>query len=127
MRQKTSNTALQDALLGLAARSVGFSTSEVSGFTPKQIGPAAESLVKAGRLFRAKLSHKVVRYFSTETMASAYLSGHLRPPVALSVTLPRKSKAPWPKDAPMHITPETKFTIAPPPPSGYYKTNTHSR
>ena len=127
MSQTPSRTVLKDTLLALAKNKVGFSTSEVSGFTSSQVAPAANALVAAGKLHRAKLSPKVVRYFSSEALAKAYVSGHVKHAATATATSTPRTRATWPKDAPMNITPNTKITIAPPPPSGYFRTNTHSK
>ncbi len=126
MSQTPARTVLKDTLLALAKNKVGFSTSEVSGFTSSQVAPAANALVAAGKLHRAKLSPKVVRYFASEALAKAYVSGHVKHAASAGGSTPR-TRATWPKDAPMHITPNTKITIAPPPPSGHFRTNTHSK
>ncbi len=126
MSPTPSRTVLKDTLSALARNKVGFSTSEVSGFTSNQVAPAANALVAAGKLHRAKLSAKVVRYFSTEALAKAYVTGHVKHAAATTSSTPR-TRATWPKDAPMNITANTKITIAPPPPSGYFRTNTHSK
>ena len=74
MIKNSDNTALQDNLLRLAAARSGFATSEVDGHTSKQVGPVAEALVRAGKLHRAKISHRVIRYFASEAQASAFTS-----------------------------------------------------
>ena len=127
MSSTTANTALQDRLLVLAKASVGFSTSEVSGFTSKQVGPVAEALVVAGALHRAKVSHKVVRYFATAAQASAFVSGQTKKAAKTTASVSPRTKATWAKDAPMNITADTKITVAPAPPTGIFRTNTHSR
>lgn len=127
MSNASVNTVLRQRLLVLSKGNAGFSVSEVSGFTSKQVGPLAEELVREGTLHRTKVSHKVVRYFATEALASAFASGQLAKPAKASATMSPRTKATWPKDAPMNITADTKITVAPAPPTGIYRTNTHSR
>lgn len=127
MIKNADNTALQDNLLRLAAAHGGFATSEVDGHTSKQVGPVAEALVRAGKLHRAKISHRVIRYFASEAQASAFTSTSAAKPAKPAVSVSPRTKATWAKDAPMNITADTKITVAPPPPVGIYKTNTHSR
>jgi hypothetical protein len=127
MTQVSINTVLQDTLVVLARQSTGFSSSEVSGYTAAQVRALADTLVLAGTLHRAKVSYRVVRYFSSEVQASAFVLGHLTKSAKALASASPRTKATWARDAPMNITPDTKITVAPPPPTGIFKTNTHSR
>ena len=54
----------------------GMDTTKMKGFTVLEIAHMAQKLCAAGTLHRAKLSHKVVRYFDTPERAAAYLQKH---------------------------------------------------
>jgi hypothetical protein len=120
------NTALHSTLENLADTPTGFSASEVTGYGPEQVRRAAEAMVAAGRLHRAQVSSRRVRYFSSPQRVQAFLS---RKPAASATArlavVSQRAKAAWSPDEPGLITPETKITRAPAPPSGVYRTNTY--
>lgn len=111
-------------LLSLADTAAGFSASEVTGFSPEQVRRAAEALTKAGRIVRAKVSPRRVRYFANQRLADAYTASkaHTARP---SVAGGSRSKATWRPDEPGLITPRTKIYVAPPLPQRVYRTNTY--
>ena len=120
------NTALHLSLDNLGDTPTGFSASEVTGYGPEQVRRAAEAMVAAGRLHRAQVSSRRVRYFSTPERVQAFLA---RKPAASTTArlaiVSQRAKAAWSPDEPGLITPETKITRAPSPPSGVYRTNTY--
>jgi len=125
MSRVAVNTVLKATLSVLAARAVGFSADEVSGYPSKRVGPVAEALVQEGLLYRSKPMHRGVRYFANEALATAFVSAQTEKP-AKTLLSPR-TRATWAKDAPMNITADTKFTRAPSPPTGVFRSNTYSR
>jgi hypothetical protein len=125
MSRVAVNTVLKATLSVLAARSVGFSADEISGYPSKRVGPVAEAMVKEGLLYRCKPVHRGLRYFASEALSSAFVSAQKEKP-AKALLSPR-TRATWAKDAPMNITADTKFTRAPSPPTGVFRSNTHSR
>ena len=54
----------------------GMDASKVQGFSTIEIGRQTQKMCAAGRLHRAKLSHRVVRYFDTAERAATYLKKH---------------------------------------------------
>lgn len=118
------NTTLHTTLDTLAATPSGFSASEVTGYSPEQVRRAAEAMVAAGRIIRHKVSARRVRYFSDDKIAKAYMAN--RPSTAPQrMVAGSRAKAGWSVDDPGLITPRTKITKAPPPPSGVFRTNTY--
>ena len=92
-----------------------------------------ERLVKAGKLFRGKLSHKTVHFFPTQELADAFVSARRVPGRIAPVVLTKQStRASWTRDTPAYYptnpdgTPAYKFTRAAPAPAVVYRTNTHS-
>jgi hypothetical protein len=77
---------------------------------------------KAGKLHRAKLSHKVVRYFADPLAAAEYVRANKPAVRPAPVTLKSARFAP---DATVDYS-RAKITIAPPPPDRPLRTNTHS-
>jgi hypothetical protein len=119
------NTALHQLLENLGNTPAGFSASEVTGYGPEQVRRAAEAMVAASRLHRAQVSSRRVRYFSTPERAQAFLTRKPAPSAARLAVVSQRAKAAWSADEPGLITPETKITRAPSPPSGVYRTNTY--
>jgi hypothetical protein len=107
--------------LGARPQGVGANEMEMEG------GKAATFLckqVKKGKLFRCSKGLRV-RYFTTQAGADAYAE------VLPSVSLPKGPKAKnaragWGPNDPPIFTPQTKYTIAPPPPAQVFRTNTYS-
>jgi hypothetical protein len=124
MNTNRLNTTLHTTLETLAQTPTGFSASEVTGYSPEQVRRAAEALVGAERLHRAKVSPRRVRYFATDKLARDYMSSR---PVAAPQRMAAGSrvKAGWSVDEPGLITASTKITKAPPPPRGVFRTNTY--
>jgi hypothetical protein len=127
-RRKSSNsslhTTLHTTLENLGNTPSGFSASEVTGYGPEQVRRAAEALVGAGRLFRAQVSARRVRYFASAAGVNDFMA---RKPAAVPqrLAVSQRAKAGWSPDEPGLITPQTKITRAPSPPSGVYRTNTY--
>jgi hypothetical protein len=129
----------------LAKRPEGFACPEVQ-FKAKDVSCQAAYLVNAGQLFRAKISHKRVRFFDCPKRAEEYEQAHKSGRRARTSTNgePWEVRAPWggrarwaneprhPGGTPeseMVFTKNTKHTIVPQPyrPSSMpIRTNTHS-
>lgn len=74
----TSNT-ITAAIMRAAQEPNGADASKLSkatGLTIQQMGHVLQKLCATKDLFRAKLSHRVVRYFDTEERAAAYIRKH---------------------------------------------------
>mgnify|MGYP006958840695 CR=1 FL=1 len=124
--------ALCILLLKLAARPDGVGTSEISGHTVEYVGNCLHRMLKKGQVFRGKLGHRSVRFFSTQAAAESWEARSRPPTTRLSATASamklgttRGGKAWWPADAPMNITENTIRTYAEPlgPP---VRTNTYA-
>lgn len=122
---------LRTLLARLGDRPAGFSTADVSGYTVDAVAREVVRLVAEGVLFRAKISHRVMRLFCDQVRAAEYERQNKRgaSPTAAGITFNgRKSgrgRAPWSDDAPPVFTAATKFTYGKPFPEGVLKTNTH--
>jgi hypothetical protein len=126
MSKNALQTTLHLTLESLAETPAGFSASEVTGYSPEQVRRAAEALVADGRLCRANVSARRVRYFVRSAQADAYIRERPRatpqPMVAGS-----RAKAAWSVDEPGLITPQTRIVRATPPPCDVYRTNTYQQ
>ncbi|HRP27638.1 MAG TPA: hypothetical protein PLG77_04315 [Burkholderiaceae bacterium] len=111
-------------LIELSANPAGFGASELTGYSPEQVRRAAEALVKAGKIVRAKTASQRVRYFANDALARAHIAGQA-PARATHAAAGSRAKANWTPDAPMHITPRTRIYIAPPLPRDVFRTNTY--
>lgn len=106
-------------LLEMAQRPGGFGTAELTEFDATRVGAVASAMVVKGLLYRAKMGHKSVRFFSTMEAAVEWEKGHMRR--SKHTLAHRPTKAPWPKDAPATYptnpdgSPAYKVTTAPPP------------
>jgi hypothetical protein len=127
-RLKPATVRAREAVLHAASGKHGIAVAELSGQSVHAVQVAVTALLRKGKLFRAKMSHKGVRYFADAAAASAYEAAHRRPvtPVAVRAT----GRTPWPADAPIHYPkdkhgrPLYKITVAPPPPERPLRTNT---
>jgi hypothetical protein len=111
----------------LAARTDGLSIADLidSGITSQAAYKCTSSLIGRGMLFRGVLTRKTVRYFTTQAAADRYVSANLPAQLAKRPAT-KRVVGPWDRDAPMVITPQTKYTYATPPPAQVFKTNTYS-
>jgi hypothetical protein len=129
LRSYAHQARIRLVLAGQAAS--GFSLAEISGMHVSTVARAAQALVESGQLFKVRLGHRTVRYFSAPAAAERYEANHRKPISAGNVTFTTRAaghgRAWWPSDAPLHFTPQTKYTIAPPLPERVLRTNTHSR
>lgn len=126
MTRLNTESTFHANLINLSETPAGFSASDVTGYAPEQVRRAAEALVKAGKIVRAKVSARRVRYFASARLASAYISGTVPTGRARPVLGPR-SKATWSVDEPGLITSKTKIHIAPPLPRRVLRTNTYQQ
>jgi len=115
-------TDLRQTILTLAARPEGLQTRDIQGHEPKDIHRRVHRLCESGHLYRAKVGHRSVWYFSTLQAAEQFEARH-RPVHAPTVNI--KTHAGWDRDAPMVITPATKYTVCPPTKAGGLRTSTY--
>ncbi len=122
-------SALDVILISLSETSAGFAVGEVSGFSPEMVRRAAEALVRQGRMVRAKVSPRRVRYFANDALAREYASAASAAAVGSrikgGVAGGLRTKAPWRPEDPAIITPQTRIVVAPPLPDNVYRTNTY--
>lgn len=124
MTNKPQDTTLQTNLLSLAETPAGFSASEVTGFAPDLVRRVANAMVAEGRMVRAKVGTRAMRYFINEAKANTFREGNVsrarhRPLVGM------RAKARWSVEEPGLITSRTKITIAPPLPRRVFRTSTY--
>jgi hypothetical protein len=117
--KETLTQRVQDAL----KRPNGVGRSDDFGARQNSVGSAIARLKLQGKAHIAKVGHKTVRWFDTPERAAAYVFNTPKPP-KWGVTISGRPK--FDPDAPMVITPKTKYTVAPPPPRALYS-NTHAR
>ncbi len=126
MTKKALQTTLHLTLESLAQTPAGFSASEVTGYSPEQVRRAAEALVSDGRLCRANVSARRVRYFVRPAQADAYVRERPRAS-AQPMVAGSRAKASWSADEPGLITPQTRIIRATPAPRDVYRTNTYQQ
>lgn len=102
----------------------GFAVSEVSGHSPDAVRRVAEALVSDGRILKAQVGPRRVRYFASQQLADAYRSRQAATTPSRPVVGPRM-KARWSADEPGIITPQTRIIRAPTPPTRVFRTNTY--
>lgn len=69
-----TNIVLTPVLLKIAAEPQGLKTCAVPGYTTEEIGRQVQKLCAAGKLHRATISRKVVRYFTCPKRAKEWLA-----------------------------------------------------
>lgn len=75
-----SNIGLTAAILEAVKRDQGLKTDELHGFDALKVSQRACYMTdKLGSVFRAKLSHRIVRFFDTQERADAWVRNH-KPP-----------------------------------------------
>ncbi len=112
--------ALTTLIVRLAAREVGCHSSnqELRNYTAGQIGGAASKLIARGVLFKAKVSHKDVRYYTSMERAAqvernaAFTKKTGKFGRAAAAEHRHTSRADW-VGADMVVTPNTVFTQCP--------------
>lgn len=124
MKSANLDSTFHIKLIELSGNTSGFGASELTGFSPEQVRRAAEALVKAGKIMRAKISSHRVRYFANEKLAQAFIAGQV-PARAPHSAAGARTRAHWKPDAPMHITSRTKIIVAPPLPRNVFRSNTY--
>jgi len=120
----------REQILALASRPDGLRVADLEGDTESvhSAGSKVSRMIAASLLFKATLSYRNVRYFSTPEAAMACERTN---PQAFSFVNRTKSKA-WAADAPMHFPrdakgkPLWKYTVAAKPPETLYRTGTHN-
>ena len=118
----------QSEIIALASRPDGLRAADLADGSGgiHAAGNKVARMHAAGLLFKATLSHRNVRYFSTPTAAQACERAN---PQAFSFVNRSKSKS-WAADAPMHFPrdakgkPLWKYTVAAKPPETLYQTST---
>ena len=121
----------REQIIALASRPDGLRVADLEGDTESvhSAGNKVARMIMAGLLFKATLSYRNVRYFSTPEAAMACERAN---PQAFSLVIHPKSKKAWAADAPMHFPrdakgkPLWKYTVAPKPPETLYCTGTHN-
>ena len=116
--------SLHEKLVSMAGSPSGFGVSELTGFSPEQVRRAAETLVKSGRLVRARVSPRRIRYFRDDDLARRYGAGRVAKQGAQASRNP-SARAAWRAGEPAIITPKTRIYVAPPQPRDVYRTNTY--
>lgn len=100
---------LPSHLIRMASRSIGVRADEVTGFDERQVFNALARLARDGKLHRAKIAHRHVRYFAHATMRDVFVAQHFdlqaRQESWTTMIHPPTAKAPWPANAPA-ITPK---------------------
>jgi hypothetical protein len=118
------NSVLHQRLEALAQTDAGFSVSDVTGHAPEPVRRAAQALVAAGRLVRAQLGGRRVRYFASAAQARRFVQQQPSTSPVRALAGPR-AKAAWSPDEPGLITPQTRIVKAPPLPRNVLRTNTY--
>ena len=121
--------AIRAAVVSMGARAEGFRCREVEnlGFTQSAVTCVIARYLKSGLLHRARISHRVIVYFTDARAAMQREAEVMTTPPAAPKS---KRGAPWPKDAQPHFprnkdgSPAWKTTIAPTPVQAI-RTNTH--
>jgi hypothetical protein len=98
-----------------AAGQEGLSTSELTGFTVSALDKAIQRLIAAEKIYRGKIGHRTMRYFTRRDWAEAYAAS--RQTVA-KVMGKARVRASWPADAPIHYPPNYKHTVIETPTPG---------
>lgn len=126
-------TPLQAEVIRLAdRRNVGVCTTEIDGYTRRQVGRAVEHLLYQKRIHRGKASHRVVRFFGHREDAEAFADAALLARGGVNAPARQLEVAPWAADAKPHFpvdghgVPTWKFTQCPPSQIGLHRTNTHA-
>lgn len=125
-RPRTS--ALWGRAMELAAQPHGMCAADLhsGGQMSGNAADVLKTLVAEGRLTRVALNRKLVRYFANPEDAQRLLALANAPLPSVRAAAAARHRAPWPADAPMVITPQTKFTRVPTP-APALRTNTHSQ
>ena len=118
----------REQILALASSPNGLRVADLEDGTESvyTAGSKVSRMIAGGLLFKATLSYRNVRYFSTPEAAMACERAN---PQAFSFVNRTKSKS-WAADAPMHFPrdakgkPLWKYTVAPKPPERLYRTGT---
>ena len=126
MTNSALNTTLHQILEQEARNAAGFSASDITGYAPEHVRRAAQALVAAGRLHRATVSPRRVRYFATAELADGFTKRPMptRPQQSVAGT---RAKARWSPDEPGVITSATRIIKAPPLPDNVFRTNTYAQ
>lgn len=100
----------------------GFRTDGIEGFNLRETQGPIWWMGKEGVVFKARISHRNVRYFGKQEWADAFLAGLRIQGSSNLVIRKATTRAPWAADTPAHFPvdeagrPAYKLTIAPPPP-----------
>lgn len=121
----------REQIISLASSPNGLRVADLEDGTESvhTAGNKVARLIAGGLLFKATLSYRNVRYFSTPEAAMACERAN---PQAFSFVNRTKSKA-WAADAPMHFPrdakgrPLWKYTVDPKPPETLYRTGTYNQ
>lgn len=116
------------AIVALAAKPGGFHSSHLPEWSPQGLAGVCKRLANEGSLFRAGISHKHTRYYSTAEARDAALL--FKPATKRSPSVTIRKRLGWGRNDPVHLPrddkgrPLWKFTVAPRPVPALH-TNTH--
>lgn len=113
---------LHPIILAAASSPKGCRAADIKLGTVKDFHAATLTLLRQGKLWKVKISHKVVVYFAHQHHATDYERALNSRPV--SVITPTKT---FHKDAVVVVPPNVKITIGPSFPERVLRTNTHSK
>lgn len=99
----TSYAALDKALLGLCAGPSGLKVEAMMGHTIGKVGDRVIALITAGKVFRGKVSHRVVHYFTTKKAADEWVYAYKGDAPTVSVRASRSRYASGPCIVPAHV------------------------
>ncbi len=86
-----------------------------SGYAQNQVGHAFAVACKEGVCFKAKISHKSVRYFNNPVVAMKYQAEHAKATLTAGVHINGYIRPSWDKNTPVIVPPDVKITICPSP------------
>ena len=103
---------ITQAILAATKTAAGLRCPELQGFPTNDVSRRANQLLADGRIFRAKLSHKVVRFFDTQERAADYERRNGRDSAKYRAEQQKEAKRQFHAIEPTQ-TAETKHYIAP--------------
>lgn len=118
-------TAIYDRILTLAQSPEGMHSSQIKDLGSTYVLSRANELVSAGRLYKARLAHKHVRFYTGRQRAiEAQRKADADAMAATQAASMKRSNASWSPKAKVVFTKATKFTKCPSPPDRFMATET---
>lgn len=114
--------SLRNEILKLACLASGVATSDVPGYSIRQVGKSIGFMLKRGVLHKARIHARHVRYFTKLDDALAYAIAMQR---EAGVEVEGELIANWGPDEPVLYAADCKHTVYPPSRMGEFVTNTH--